>query len=109
VRPHLGAGMTALPVRIAGHGETVTICAADIGADADGARDEAWSVTARDRTGFRLHLALERATDFFGYGSACGASRRGMLAWMGEGAKPKTQVSYAERGWGRRRRLDKGL
>ncbi|WP_156829394.1 hypothetical protein [Amorphus coralli] len=90
--------MTTLPVRIAGHGETVTICAADIGDDADGARDEAWSVTARDRTGFMLRLALERATDFCGYGSACGASRRGMLAWMGEGAKPKAQESYAVRG-----------
>ena len=94
LRAHLGADMTALLVRVAGYGETITVCAADFDEDPEGARNGACSKTARDRTGFMLRLALERAADFFGYGAAQGPQRKGMLAWLGEGARPAVQESY---------------
>jgi len=98
LRAHLGADMTALLVRVAGYGETITVCAADFDEDPEGASNGACSKTARDRTGFMLRLALERAADFFGYGAAQGPQRKGILAWLGEGARPAVQESYAAAG-----------
>ncbi|MEW5422668.1 hypothetical protein [Amorphus sp. 3PC139-8] len=97
LRAFLGADMTALLVRVAGYGETISICAKDFEEELV-LGSGICSSRARDRTGFMLRLALERAADFFGYGAARGGHGRGVVSWMGEGARPAVAESYREGG-----------
>ena len=97
LRGFLGVAMTALLVRVAGYGETITMCAADFDEDPDGAINGACSKGAREGTGFMLRQALAGAAEFFGTGdTAKGGARGRSVAWMERGARPGVRESYVE-------------
>lgn len=78
----IGRDQFILLVNVAGYGQTITLAAADLEDDPDGAVNGGCSARAKDRAGWMLRRALSNAADMFGYGAARGPERGSMRVVM---------------------------
>lgn len=95
LRRALGPDMTAVLVRVAGYGETVTLVAIDYEESEEAKANGGCGKGTREGVGWLLRLALRRAVDHFFGGTATGAPSRGVTAWLAEDAIPRETVEIA--------------